>query len=97
MINAKQEDLLSLRAAAAGLPRRRAGKRPHVATVYRWAKRGLRGVVLETLQVGGTLCTSQEALQRFFEALTAPGRVSAARAVTNDQDRVEAELERHEL
>jgi hypothetical protein len=26
--------------------------------------------VLETLQVGGTRCTSAEALQRFFEALT---------------------------
>ena len=86
-----------MRAAAARLPCRRAGKRPHVATVYRWAKRGLRGVVLETLQVGGTLCTSHEALQRFFEALTAPARMPAVTAVTSDQDRVEAELDGYGL
>ncbi len=37
--------------------------------LYRWATEGLRGVHLETIQVGGTLCTSIEALQRFFERL----------------------------
>ena len=35
------------------------------------ASRGLRGIVLETIQVGGTTCTSQESLQRFFERLQA--------------------------
>jgi hypothetical protein len=52
------------------LPKRRFKKRPHSATFYRWAKTGHRGVFLETIRVGGTLCTSVEALQRFFEALT---------------------------
>src|SRR5262245_32119544 len=61
---------LPLRQAARLLPSRRAGKPTHVATLYRWAQRGLRGVRLETLQVGGTLCTSREALQRFFERLS---------------------------
>jgi len=46
-------------------------KWPHPATLYRWAKCGLHGVKLETLRVGGTLCTSLEALQRFCERLTA--------------------------
>jgi hypothetical protein len=32
--------------------------------------RGVRGVRLETLMVGGTRCTSVEALQRFFERIT---------------------------
>ena len=72
MINLTSESVLSLTEAAKALPRRRAGKRPHVATLYRWASRGLRGVKLETLQVGGTLCTSTEALQRFFERLGTP-------------------------
>ena len=44
--------------------------RPHVATVYRWAQVGLRGIRLETIRVGGTMCTSVEALQRWCEALT---------------------------
>lgn len=70
MIELENENVLTLTEAAARLPRRRAGKRPHVATLYRWALHGLHGVKLETLQIGGTMCTSLEAVQRFCEALT---------------------------
>lgn len=63
------EELLSLSGAAAILPRRRGGRKVHTATLYRWTVNGLRGVVLESLQVGGTRCTSREALERFFERL----------------------------
>jgi len=70
MIDLRTETILTLAEAASRLPKRRAGKKPHVATLYRWASRGLRGVKLEMLQVGGTTCTSVEALQRFFDALT---------------------------
>ncbi len=51
------------------LPPRRRGRKVHVSTLHRWASVGCRGVVLETVQVGGTRCTSVEALGRFFEAL----------------------------
>jgi hypothetical protein len=64
-----QESILTLQEAAKLLPRRRAGRKPHVSTLYRWASRGLKGAVLETVQVGGTTCTSREALQRFFDKL----------------------------
>lgn len=77
MIDMAKEEVISLTQAAKQLPQRRQGKRPHVATLYRWASRGLRGIQLETIQVGGTLCTSLEALQRFFEQLSNPS-VSAA-------------------
>jgi hypothetical protein len=72
MIDITQERVFPLNHAPRQkeLPRRRYGKRPHVATLYRWAKRGLCGVRLETISVGGTLCTSVEALQRFFAGLT---------------------------
>lgn len=70
MIDLSNENVVSLTEAAKRLPVRRAGKRPHVATLYRWAGRGLRGVKLETIQVGGTMCTSTEALQRFFDQLS---------------------------
>lgn len=72
MIDLTNENVLSFADAAERLSRRRAGKKPHVATLYRWAMRGCRGVKLETLRVGGTLCTSVEALQRFCERLSNP-------------------------
>jgi hypothetical protein len=71
MIDSTHETLLTLKQAARTVPGR-SGRHPHVATIYRWATRGVRGVILETLQVGGTKCTSREALQRFFEAITEP-------------------------
>src|SRR4051812_43788931 len=72
MIDIRQETIFSLADAARlpFLPQRRRGKRPHVATLYRWAQRGIRGIRLETIRVGGTLCTSAEAIQRFFQQLS---------------------------
>ena len=69
-IKIDKEQLITLADAAAMLPRRRAGRKPHVSTIYRWASRGLKGIVLETLVVGGTTCTSVDALQRFFDGLS---------------------------
>ena len=74
MIDHANETVLSLTDAASTLPRRRGGKRVNVATLYRWASHGCRGVRLETIQIGGTKCTSREALGRFFNRLTDPGR-----------------------
>ncbi len=71
MIDSTCENLVTLGDVPALLPLRRGQKRPHVSCVYRWAQHGLRGVRLEIIQVGGTACTSREALQRFFERLTA--------------------------
>ena len=40
--------------------------RPHLATVYRWFTKGVRGgIKLETVLVGGRRFTSREAIQRF--------------------------------
>ena len=77
-IDVFEEEVLTLAEAAKVLPRRRRGRKVHTATLYRWASSGIRGVKLETVQVGGTRCTSKEALQRFFDELhcqpTSPGR-----------------------
>ena len=70
MINIKNEKIISFVEACKRLPHRRAGRPVHPATLYRWANIGLKGIKLETVQVGGTLCTSLEALQRFFDRLT---------------------------
>jgi len=66
MIDSASETLISLADAAGELPRRRRGRKAHVSCLYRWSTAGCRGVVLESIQVGATRCTSREALQRFF-------------------------------
>ena len=85
MIDLTCEQLLTLRQAAARLPRRRAGRKASVSTVYRWTTRGCRGVQLDYLQVGATRCTSVEALGRFFGQLTtaASGPSTVCRSASN--------------
>ncbi len=70
-IDVFEENLLTFGEVTKILPRRKAGKKAHTSTIYRWATRGLRGICLETVQIGGSLCTSKEALQRFFDNLHA--------------------------
>jgi hypothetical protein len=50
--------------------KRRGGKKLSIGTVFRWSTAGIKGVVLETLQVGGVRVTSSQSLQRFFDALS---------------------------
>jgi hypothetical protein len=70
VIDTLTEAILPLAQAADELPRRRRGRKTNVSTLYRWSQAGCRGVRLETIQIGGTRCTSREALQRFFERLS---------------------------
>ena len=70
------EKLRSFAEAAGRLPALRAGKSVNPSTVWRWTTRGVRArngvlVRLESIKVGGTCCTSDEALLRFFHALSA--------------------------
>lgn len=52
------------------LPRHRRGRRIHVASIYRWAKSGLRGIRLRSFLAGGRLATTRQELDRFFSRLT---------------------------
>ena len=70
MIQIATEHIASLAALARSLPAGRTGRPTHPSTLYRWSQRGLRGVRLEILRVGGRTCSSHEALQRFFDALS---------------------------
>ncbi|MGC8553533.1 MAG: DUF1580 domain-containing protein [Phycisphaerae bacterium] len=49
----------------------RTGEPMHIATIHRWVSAGIRGVRLEVVRCGGALCTSREAVERFFSALSA--------------------------
>ena len=64
------EELLTLSQAARFCPRHRQGKKPHSSTLYRWATRGSRGVVLDALRTPGGLVTTKAALLRFFTELS---------------------------
>jgi len=67
-IDIHNETVLSLTEATKVLPRLN-GKRPSISTLWRWCRKGLRGVRLEYIRLGRSIATSEEALNRFFEAL----------------------------
>jgi len=67
-IDTISETLLTLPSATMCVP----GKSTvSVATMQRWRKRGVRGVVLETILIGGSRYTSLQAISRFIDALNA--------------------------
>lgn len=73
MINISAETLIPLREAPKHLPPRPSGKRVHISVCYRWISRGVRGVHLESIKIGGSTYTSIEALQRFADRLSGAG------------------------
>jgi hypothetical protein len=66
MIDPLKEKPIALRFARRHFPRRRGGKRPALATLYRWSCVGYNGVILETIQVASTRCTTREAIARWI-------------------------------
>jgi hypothetical protein len=99
MIDISTETVVSPAEARRRLPTRRAGKRPDIATIYRWMQVGCRGIRLESIVIGGTRCTSIESLQRFFNKLTeaadSPAPDAAAPISTKaGQQRMEAAEQR---
>jgi uncharacterized protein DUF1580 len=83
MLDITREQILSLNDAAKMLPVARNGKKPHIATLYRWASRGFRGTRLETCRVGRTRFTSIEALERFIRSINEDDSVSSQSIAPN--------------
>ena len=71
MIELCSETLIPIREAPRHLPKRPTGKRIHISACYRWISRGVQGVRLEAIKIGGSTYTSTEALQRFAGRLSA--------------------------
>jgi hypothetical protein len=64
------DELITLRQAAEEIPRRRAGRKCAMQTLYRWTgTRGCKGTVLRSTQVGCCRCTTRRWLGQFFAAL----------------------------
>ncbi len=59
-------DLVKLSVAARELP-----DPPHTSTFIRWSSRGIRGIKLRLVRIGGRHYVSRSALKEFFEALSA--------------------------
>jgi hypothetical protein len=77
----------------------RNGRKLGISTGYRWTLHGVRGAVLESIQLGGSRFTSVEAIQRFVTELTRrrDGQPVSERTPPCRQrrrDKVEAELDR---
>lgn len=67
----------------------------NVSTVWRWAQRGVRGVKLETFNVGGRRFTTREAFARFVEATTEAAQGSPVQSPRTNRQR-EAAISRAE-
>ena len=108
MIDLDRETLVTLAEAPRlipainAVPGMEARKPLHPRTIYNWASRGKRGVVLETVPVGGILVTTKQALERFFSRLATArenrmiesDRVPARRTLRRRQSRIDATRER---
>lgn len=66
-IDPEREELLTLTEATKVLPKTN-GKRPAISTLWRWCRKGRRGVHLEYVRIGRKICTTRQALYRFFVA-----------------------------
>ena len=62
------EQLITLTEAARRLPKID-GRKVAISTLWRWCRKGLRGGHLEYVRVGRKICTSPQAMQRFFSKL----------------------------
>ena len=67
-IDVTNEQLITFNQARDAFP---GGRRPALATLHRWRLDGIRGVRLETAQIGGSRFTSREAIVRFIAAQNA--------------------------
>jgi Protein of unknown function (DUF1580) len=81
MINQSNETLLSLTDAAKAVPPID-GKRPHVSTLWRWCRKGVRGTHLEYVRLGNRVCTTAEAIARFTHRLAEADEPIASPATT---------------
>lgn len=93
MIDFTTESPITL-AKASRLPElARDGRKPHIATLFRWTTVGCRGVRLEAGQVGNSRCTSREAVGRFLRRLNGEQGVTANPIdARQDADAAEREL-----
>ena len=75
-INVFEETVISLKEARKLLPKSPRSKSISIPTFYRWIQKGIKAkdgtqVKLEIVKIGGSTFTSQQAIQRFVDQLSA--------------------------
>ena len=90
----EDEELLTFAEAAALLPRRRAGSKVAVSTLWRWSRRGSRGVVLRVVRIGGNVYVSRASLLEFIERRSAVDRVPQCPSPSAASKRAMRELDK---
>lgn len=103
-IDVFNETVVSFREATKRLPKTSRNKNIHISTLHRWVHRGLQSrdgkvIRLEFVKMGGKICTSLEALQRFFDRLAGDVEVETPAPITRRQrlkqiEQAERELDR---
>ena len=88
------EELISFPEAARLLPRRRGGAKCATSTIWRWATRGSRGVVLRVVRVGGNVYTSAAWLSEFIERRSAVDHAAQSPAPSTASKRAMRQLDK---
>ena len=93
-IDLQNEQVLSLTDASKALPKID-GKRLHVSTLWRWCRKGIRGIQLDYVRLGHRVCTSVEALSRFTQQLAeSDGQHKPAQSSTSQQPKSRTDCQR---
>lgn len=77
MIDIATDELLTLGQLAKRLPSIR-GAKPNQSTIWRWVHKGIRGIRLETVAVGGRTCTTWDAYLEWATAIAERGPIVSA-------------------
>jgi len=85
VIDVKTEKIVPFQKAGRKFPENR-----HVSTIHRYRLRGVRGIKLETILIGGIRYTSEEAIQRFIDSLNSAGSPAPAISPAQRQRQSEA-------
>jgi len=85
MIDTAVEQPLPLAVLARKVPNRDGKRGVNVSTMWRWIQRGIHGVRLESLLIGGIRMSTEQALARFFERTTAAASGEVPPAQTSKQ------------
>jgi hypothetical protein len=99
-IDTREEQVYPLNAIRKFLPPSpRTGNPVHPSVVFRWIKRGLKAgdgttVHLDAVKAGNNLCTSREAVERFFSDLTARSGlpITAQTVGSRERERISRDL-----
>ncbi len=90
-IDFSKEQSITLSQVPIHVPKR-GGKKVHSSTVYRWATKGVRGRILESVMVGGIRYTTIEAVRRFLTANSQVVHIAKSNSQNELEQAIEEEL-----